>query len=789
MQDPLAGEASADLGRLLFESSQDCVKLMDGEGRLRQMNRNGQCLMEITDFGAVCSRAWPEFWPPESRPRVQAALQAARQGRTDRFEAFCPTAQGTPKWWDVSVTPLVEAGGTVRSIVSVSRDITARRQAEEDLRIAGEQAMHNAHEAQLQRQRLDALLDAAPVGIGYADMSGRLVLVNAANRELWGDHPLADSPGPHGPWKGWWADGSERHGRPIAPSEWGLSRALRGESVRNDIIEIEPFGGASGRKTVLLQASPVRDANGRITGAVVAQMDISVRVRAEAHLRQSEAKFRTIADAMPQMVWSTRPDGYHDYYNRQWYEFTGVAPGSTDGAGWAEVLHPDDQPLAWERWRQCLASGEDHEVEYRLRHHSGEYRWVLGRALPVRDARGRILRWMGTCTDIHAHKLAQVALEQSEETLRQADRRKDEFLAMLAHELRNPLAPISTASELLRRSVGDARLVERASTIISRQVKHMNDLVDDLLDVSRVTRGLIKLHVEPLELKDAVREAIEQVRPLLQSREHRLQVRLPPAPLWVRGDRTRLIQVLSNLLNNAAKYTPPGGQVLVEASQQPGRIELRVQDSGEGIEPELLPHVFELFTQAKRNPDRVQGGLGIGLALVRSLVTLHDGEIRADSAGPGRGSCFTLTLPAIGEPEPPRRQPTGPGNEASRSGQRIVLVDDNADAVQTLAILLESLGHRVVTFGSAEALLEVMDSTPADVYVLDIGLPGMTGLELGRRLRQAPCCRGARIFALSGYGQEQDRAHSLASGFDRHFVKPVDAAQLLQALEAPAQPA
>jgi PAS domain S-box-containing protein len=557
--------------------------------------------------------------------------------------------------------------------------------------------------------------------------------------------------------------------------------------VRGDIIEIEPFGHPGLRKSVLLQASPVRDDHGRITGAVVAQMDISTRVRAEAELRQSEAKFRTITEAMPQMVWSTLPDGYHDYYNRQWYEFTGVPAGSTDGAGWAGVFHPQDQPRAWERWLHSLATGDDYEVEYRLRHHSGEYRWVLGRALPVRDAKGRITRWMGTCTDIHAHKLAQNALERSEEALRLADRRKDEFLAMLAHELRNPLAPISTAAELLRRSLSDASRVERASAIISRQVSHMTDLVNDLLDVSRVTRGLIKLNVERVDMNDAIREAVEQVRPLIDAREHALNLELSPGPLYVRGDRTRLIQVVSNLLNNAAKYTRPGGSIEVDAWAHDGKVGVAVRDTGEGIAAGLLPHIFELFTQAERNPDRSQGGLGIGLALVRRLVTLHDGQISADSDGPGRGSTFTLTLPRVPGPAAQVHAPARAAKAPSRAGHRIVVVDDNEDAAQTLAILLESVGHQVATFGSGEALLQVLEETPADVYILDIGLPGMTGLELGRRVRNAPCCREARIFALSGYGQEQDRAASKASGFDRHFVKPVDPLQLLAALEAAPQ--
>jgi PAS domain S-box-containing protein len=236
-------------------------------------------------------------------------------------------------------------------------------------------------------------------------------------------------------------------------------------------------------------------------------MDVSHQVKAEEALRESEAKFRIIANAMPQMVWSTRPDGYHDYYNQQWYDFTGAAEGSTDGKLWNGMFHPDDQDRAWERWHHSLATGETYEIQYRLRHRSGEYRWTLGRALPVRDASGRITRWMGTCTDIHSQKLSEVKLKG-------VDARKDEFLAMLAHELRNPLAPISSATGILMLANADEPRIKQTSQIISRQVKHMTNLVDDLLDVSRVTRGLIELEKTPLDFRRIVADACRNQRAL-----------------------------------------------------------------------------------------------------------------------------------------------------------------------------------------------------------------------------------------------------------------------------------
>jgi PAS domain S-box-containing protein len=772
-----------NLEQLLFESNPDCVKILDLDGRFLAMNQHGQHILSVCDFSAIKGELWEAVWPQESRPLIAASIAEARNGRVARFEAHGLAPNGISEWWDVTVAPILGDHGKPVSILAIARDITGRKQAEDELRLAGERAELSRTIAEAHRAQLHALLEAAPVGIGYADSSGRLVLFNSANRMLWGDG-LSQANGADQllNWKGWWADGSARHGEPIQPSDWALARALRGEHVQNDIVSIEPFNAAGTRKTVLLRATPVRDLAGSVVGAVVALMDISNQVRVEAELRESEAKFRTITNALPQMVWSTQPDGYHDYYNKQWYEFTGVLQGSTDGDGWAGLFHPEDQPRAWEKWRHSLATGEDYAIEYRLRHRTGEYRWVLGRALPVHDDAGRIIRWMGTCTDIHEQKLAQVALEESEESLRQADRRKDEFLAMLAHELRNPLAPISTAAELLRLSLGDAKKVAKAADIIARQVRHMTDLVNDLLDVSRVTRGLVKLALQVLDIKDAVHAAMEQVRPLIEARKHTLSARLGGAPLWVRGDRTRLIQVIANLLNNAAKYTPPGGEIILEALADRNGVKVHVRDTGEGIEESLLPHIFDLFSQAHRSVDRTQGGLGIGLALVKSIATLHHGDIAAQSHGAGSGSTFTLTLPAASVAAQ-REDMALPRPAILRTVPlHVVVVDDNIDAAMTLASLIEAHGHRAATFHTGEALLAQADEMKADIYLLDIGLPGMNGYELARRLRQRSTAGTTRFYALTGYGQEHDRDESLAAGFNEHFVKPLRPEELQRLL-------
>jgi len=503
------------------------------------------------------------------------------------------------------------------------------------------------------------------------------------------------------------------------------------------------------------------------------------RLRSQAALAASEAKFRTIANAMPQMVWSTLPDGFHDYFNDRWYDFTGAVPGQTDGAHWAGMFHPEDREEAWARWSHSLASGETYEVQYRLRHRSGDYRWVLGRALPVRDGAGAIIRWMGTCTDIHDQKLA-------ENELRLANQRKDEFLAMLAHELRNPLAPISTAAQVMRLRYNDAEYVKRASEIIGRQVRHMTDLVDDLLDVSRVTRGQVQMEREPVDLKTVVNNAVEQARPLVEARHHDLFMHVAAAPAWVSGDRTRLTQAVSNLLNNAAKYTQQHGRIELDLGIRDGMATLAVRDNGSGIAPGLLPHVFELFTQGERTPDRAQGGLGLGLTLVKSIAAHHGGSVQAASAGPGQGSTFTLNLPVIAAPDL-QAAPDVQSQALPWAPRRIVIVDDHRDAGASLAAALEARGHSIALFDNAQALLDAHaadDGCPVDAYILDIGLPGIDGYQLARRLREAGPCPQALLVALTGYGQAHDFTLSKAAGFDHHLVKPADLGQIERILHA-----
>ena len=625
-----------------------------------------------------------------------------------------------------------------------------------------------AERALAARERLEAVLQAVPVGIGMADKNGKMQLLNVETKRIWGDHPPSDNVEELAGWKAWWADGSDRHGQPVGMHEWGLMRALRGEGSPRDIVEIEPFGAPGERRTILSHAEPIRDAVKNVVGSVMAQMDITAQIRMEAALRDSEAKFRTIANAMPQMVWSTLPDGYHDYFNQQWYDFTGVPVGSADGKGWSDIFHPEDQARAWALWNHSLATGEVYEIQYRLRHHSGQYRWALGRALPVRNAADEIIRWMGTCTDIHDQKEAEDALKRESE-------RKDEFLAMLAHELRNPLAPISTAAQMLTITGVSEQRIRQAGDIITRQVRHMTSLVDDLLDLSRITRGLVQIAQEDLDLKLVLNNAVEQALPLIEGRRHALSIYMSPSPAFVKGDKNRLVQVVANMLNNAAKYTPQNGAIELVLDVEDKHARIQVKDNGSGIPAALLPFIFDLFTQGERTPDRTQGGLGLGLSLVKNITALHGGQVKAQSNGVGCGSVFTVMLPLAEGVADVSQTPLQEGAFLMPViPLSLMIVDDNVDAARSLADLLELDDHRVQVMEDAMSALAAPGKNSVHVFILDIGLPGMNGYELARRLRADPATSEAILIALTGYGQSHDRVLTKNAGFDHHFVKPLD---------------
>jgi CheY-like chemotaxis protein len=368
-----------------------------------------------------------------------------------------------------------------------------------------------------------------------------------------------------------------------------------------------------------------------------------------------------------------------------------------------------------------------------------------------------------------------------EAALKEADRRKDQFLAMLAHELRNPLAPIRNAAQVLRALGASDPDRQGPADRIERQVTHLARLVDDLLDVSRFTEGKIKLTKAPVELAAVIARAVETSRPLIDARRHELTVSLPAEPIPVEADAMRLAQVVSNLLNNAAKYTEDGGRIRLTVERRPGEAVLRVRDNGMGIPAELLPHVFDLFTQGDRSLARSEGGLGIGLTLVKSLVELHGGAVAVHSEGPGKGSEFTVRLPTLAALIPGQDE----GGEAVRlvgPSRRVLIVDDNVDAAEMLALWLRTEGHEVCTAHDGARALQEAQAFGPEVVFLDIGLPRMDGYEVARQLRQLAGPKRPLLVALTGYGQDEDRRRAEEAGFNAHLVKPADPAALQELL-------
>ena len=572
--------------------------------------------------------------------------RVVKTGESVRFQN---ESKALNRWFNVFAFKIHDEGGP--RVAMLFTDISEQKRLTETLHRSEQLAIETSSKAEAERRQLDAVLQAAPVGIVVSDANGTFLHSNAAHKHLWGEQePDPESMEQFGEWKGWWADHSEKHGQRLKAQEWTMARLLGGETSPRDIFDIESFDLPPVRRTILVTGAQVKGRHGKVIGAVVAQMDISDRIKAE-------------------------------------------------------------------------------------------------------------------------------------DALRQTDHQKDEFLAMLAHELRNPLAPISFAASILMTTKVDEVQLKETSQIIARQAQHMTNLVDDLLDVSRVTRGLIQLEKAPTDFLRVVADAVEQINPLILARGHHLTLHVPPDIAMVSGDSKRLVQVVANMLSNAAKYTHEGGTISLKTEVQPDTIVLTIEDNGVGIAPELVEHVFDLFTQAERTSDRSSGGLGLGLALVKSLVDLHGGKVTCTSAGRGKGTRFTVSLPRLIHTDQriERRRNNRDEIKVGKS-LKILIVDDNVDAAETLAVFLKGAGHEVlVEYQSQRGLNRARLESP-DVCLLDIGLPEMDGNELAKCLRNQPETNNAILIAVTGYGQEVDRQATRAAGFDHHMVKPVDLARLSAAL-------
>jgi two-component system CheB/CheR fusion protein len=642
-------------------------------------------------------------------------------------------------------------------IVCVVNDVTAS--------VAAERALSESAE------QLQFVADAVPALIAYVDRDARYVWGNESYHRWFGQAP---------------AKLRGRHvSEVLGASAWAtvrpyIERALAGETVTFEQRLVYKSGPA---RDVRATYVPHFDGEGRVRGFVGMIHDIGEMRDAEQALRRSEHLLERSQSAAHVGSWEMTigDDGRFEPGSLRWsneiYRIFGYEPGAVEASPelFFGSVHAEDRDAIRAASAAGVRLGQPFEKEYRLVRPDGTVRFLHAWTDFEEDADGR-RHLIGTCQDITERKRAEHERERALEELREADRRKDEFLAMLAHELRNPLAPILNAVEVLDHAdPADQELTSTFRTVIARQVEHMKRLLDDLLDVSRVSQGKIQLRKQSVDLGALLLQAVEVSRPMIVEKQQQLSLTLAHGPLPLEADPTRVVQVFANIVNNAAKYTDPGGHIWLSVGTEGGEAVVRVRDDGMGMSPELLSRAFDLFVQETRSLDRAQGGLGIGLTMVRTLVKLHGGSVRALSDGPGRGSELVVRLPltpgAKVAPAPSARE--APAAVPAAASLRVLVVDDNVDAARALGHLLKLLGHEVALAHDGPAALAAAAAAPPELVLLDIGLPGMDGYAVAERLRAAGHGRAALV-ALTGYGQDEHLRRSASAGFDHHLIKPVN---------------
>jgi len=717
----------------------------------------------VDPSGCATLEMWSSRLHPVDRARVLAELNRAKRERAlYRAEYRIVRADtGAVAWIDSRGRFLYDAAGRGTRLVGVCLDITARKQAEE----------------RLARREVQLDLATRIVGVGVFDHD------HTASCTYWSDHfrKIHDMP-------------------PDVPPDLGLLGAQLYPDDREPLQEAvaaahDPAG--DGRfsleyrirrrdgevRWIVARAQTLFVGEGKDrhpVRTVGAELDVTDRRLTEMRLRESEQRFRTMADGSPVMIWAIDAEGTIEFVNKAFLEFFEVTPESARLEGWHSLVHPDDVCSYQEAYEAAVAKRAPFRARARVRGPNGAWRWIESYATPRIGPHGQFLGYVGVSPDV-------TALVEAQEALREAGERKDEFLATLAHELRNPLAPIRTAAEMLTRPSLTGEQLLWSRQVIHRQVEHMARLLDDLLDVARITRRKLELRKQPVGLGTVVDTAVEASRPLITARKHGLTIDLPPDLPIVDADPVRLAQVLSNLLTNAAKYTDPPGRIVLAARVEGTLLRISVKDNGIGLSAPVLDHIFEMFSQGEDPRGRSEGGLGIGLALVKGLVDLHGGTIQVFSDGPGKGSEFVVTLPCRSNGEAGPERPPAAESSGETVARRILVADDNQDAANTLALLLRLGGHEVHTAHGGRAAVALANEFHPDVALLDIGMPDMDGYEVARQLRATAWGHDCLLVALTGWGQEDDKRRAHEAGFDHHLTKPVDPRQLDALLARPAQ--
>lgn len=749
----------------IVETSDDAIVAKGLDGVIHSWNAGAERMFGWTAAEAV-GRHISLVIPPDrihEEDGIIASLKAGR--RVDHFETERVRRDGARILVSLTISPLKDDAGNVVGASKIVRDVTAHRRAEERERaLLGAAAEANA--------KFRGLFEQGAMFAGIMDVDGMLREANQLSWEACGftREQVIGKPFWEGPW---WAPSAAL----VERIRHGSAEAAAGRTFR---AELPYFVGDGSERVVDLIIHPIRDDAGRVVFLSPTGIDVTERKQAEA----DRERFATLVESSTDFIGICDPDGMPIFVNR-----AGLALVGLDDLEQArrtpvgEFFFLEDRARVMHEFFPTVLANGHGEMEVRFRNFkTGEGRWMAYKVLRLADASGRPTGFATVSQDVTDRKRMTDDLERLAASLADADRRKNEFLATLAHELRNPLAPIGNMLEVLKRADGDRAVLARARDTMERQLAQMVRLVDDLLDLNRITHDRFELRAGPVELSTIVRDAVEASRPLIDAAKHELRIVLPEDPLPLHADAARLTQVIANLLNNACRYTPAGGTIEIAARADGGDAVVSVRDDGIGIPSDKLVSIFDMFTQVDRATQQSQAGLGIGLTLVKRLVEMHGGSVAVHSEGRGRGSEFVVRLPTAREPIAAAPPPVVAAPSPRR--RRIVIVDDNVDAAVSLAMLLELNGNEIHTaHDGIEALATIARHRP-DVALLDIGLPELDGHEVCRRIRAEPWGREVALVALTGWGQEDDRRKSQDAGFDGHLVKPVDHAELTRLLDA-----
>jgi PAS domain S-box-containing protein len=713
---------------------------------------------------------WEQLIHPDDKVWVMERLNSHLQDNSVpyKFEYRMLTKSGEWKWIaNYGKVVMQDDQGNPLRMAGIHQDVSDRKQAEKALA---------ANEV-----RLQGFVDANVVGILYGDIYGN---IHEANDELLRiiGYPREDL-----------RAGRLRWIDITPPEHLPLDEQAIAEAQTNGACtpyEKEYIRKDGSRVPVLIGYSLVGEAREESVAFI---LDLSDRKQAEEALRQSEERYRYLAEAIPQLVWTCDASGLCDYVNQRLCDYTGLTVEQAVGMGWLSAVHPEDFQATQAVWMSAVHDGSCYRNEYRFRRASdSSYRWHLVLGLPLKNQQGRVVKWFGTCTDIHDQKELQIERDRllqleraAREAAERANRIKDEFLAILSHELRSPLNPILGWTRLLQTRKFDETKMAEAFATIERNAKLQTQLIDDLLDIAKILRGKLSLNTTSVNLASVIEAAIETIKTTAVAKSISLHSVLPNIG-QVSGDAARLQQIVWNLLSNAIKFTPNGGRVDIWLKRVDNQAEITVKDTGKGISPDFLPHIFESFRQEDASITRKYGGLGLGLAIVRQLVEAHGGTITADSPGEGLGATFTVRLPLLNVEPEIKQTDELPQQELDLTGILVLAVDDNPDARELLTVLLSQYGAEVLTVASAAEVLATLESSQPDVLVSDIGMPEVDGYTLIQQIRTLPPEKGGQIpaIALTAYASEDDYQRALASGYQRHVTKPLEPERLVQAVVA-----